>query len=281
MEIFKPLLKNIIAESTASNGLFKRNLVKEYLQVVVLDYIYSRPNYSGLVFYGGSCLSQCFGLPRLSEDLDFVDEKTKINITEFAGEIESYFKKNTDLEVKAVAQKFRIYLKFSILHDLGLSKKGETDLLFLKIEIFSRFDFCTKYQTEIRPFFRFNRSILIKTFDLSTLMATKIRAVIYRKWEKTDKQGNATVRAKGRDYFDLMWYLERGVKPNLACIENADNLEELKNKLLDVISKADEKSIRLDLEAFIDDQEFVKKLSKEMKGILVREIIEKFRDERR
>ena len=73
MEIIKSYLKKLLAESVAENNLFKRNLLKEYLQIVVLDYIYSHPIYSQLSFYGGSCLSHCYKLPRLSEDLDFVD----------------------------------------------------------------------------------------------------------------------------------------------------------------------------------------------------------------
>lgn len=275
MEILKPSLKNLIAESTSGNDLFKRNLLKEYLQVVVLDFIYAHPQYSKLVFYGGSCLAQCFSLPRLSEDLDFVDEKGKIAITGLARDLKKYFKENTDLEASATVQKFRVYLKFPILHDLGLGKKGETDLLFLKVEIFSQFTFCKKYKTEIRPFFRFNHSILVRTFDLPTLMATKIRAVLYRKWEKADKAGRITVKAKGRDYFDLMWYLQKGVRPNLGCIENVASSSALKKKLLAIISRVDARSIQLDLEAFIDDREYVKKLSKNMKEILKREIEEK------
>lgn len=275
MEILKPSLKNLISESTSSNDLFKRNLLKEYLQVVVLDFIYAHPQYSKLVFYGGSCLAQCHSLPRLSEDLDFVDEKGKIDIAELARDLEGYFEKNTDLKVKATVQKFRVYLKFSILIDLGLGKKGETDLLYLKVEIFSQFNFCQKYKTEIRPLFRFNRSLLVKTFDLPTLMATKIRAVLYRKWEKIDKVGKTIVKAKGRDYFDLMWYLQKGIKPNLDCIENVDSLEDLKAKLLAIVSRVDARSLQLDLEAFMDDREFVKKLSKNMKEILKREIEER------
>lgn len=272
METLKPFLKNLISESVSGNDLFKRNLLKEYLQVVVLDFIYAHPFYSQLVFYGGSCLMHCFGLPRLSEDLDFVDEKGKIDIAELAHDLEDFFKKQTDLEVKATVQKFRVYLKFPILYDLGLGKKGESDLLFLKVEVFSQFDFCKKYKTEIRPLFRYNRSILIYTFDLPTLMATKIRAVIFRKWEKTDKEGKTTIKAKGRDYFDLMWYLEKGVTPNLDCLETVSEKRELKEKLLDIISKVDARSIQLDLEAFINNREFVRKLSKEMKVILKREI---------
>ena len=63
----------------------------------------------------------CYYLPRLSEDLDFVDLKKKIDIPELAEDLERYFKKNTDLKVKAVSQKFRIYLKFPVLHELGLA----------------------------------------------------------------------------------------------------------------------------------------------------------------
>ena len=148
MNILKPFLKELIAGS-ASSDLFKRNLLKEYLQIVVLDYIYSSPKYSRLVFYGGSCLAHCFGLPRLSEDLDFVDVKKEINIVQLADDLDIYFKKNTDLAPKILVQKFRVYLKFPVLHELDLAKSGESDLLFLKVEIFSEFDFCKKFKTEI------------------------------------------------------------------------------------------------------------------------------------
>lgn len=276
MEILKPILKKLIAENESTNDLFKRNLLKEYLQTTILDFIYSHPEYSKLVFYGGSCLAQCFGLPRLSEDLDFVDEKNQIKISALAKDLENYIQKNTDLKVSATTQKFRIYLKFPILYELGLSNKSETDLLFLKVEIFSQFDFCRKYKTETRPLFRFNRSILVKTFDLPTPMATKIRAVIHRKWEKKDTAGNTTIKVKGRDYFDLMWYLEKSVEPNINCIEDIRNKKELREILLKIISSVDEKSIRLDLESFIDDRNFVKNISRNMKEILKRLITEKF-----
>lgn len=275
MEILKPVMKNLLAENKSSNNLFKRNLLKEYLQTIILDFIYSHPKYSKLIFYGGSCLAQCFDLPRLSEDLDFVDEKKQINPSVLAKDLENYFEKNTDLKVSATMQKFRVYLKFPILRELGLSKKSETDLLFLKVEIFSDFNFCEKYKTEAHPLFRFNRSILIKTFDLPTLMATKIRAILHRKWEKKDTLGNTIIKVKGRDYFDLLWYLEKDIEPNIHCIEDIENKKELKEKLLDIISNVDEKSIQLDLESFIDDRNFVKNISQNMKEILKRLITQK------
>lgn len=274
MENTKLFLKNLSDKSKGSNVL-KRNILKEYLQILVLDFIYSNPQYSELFFYGGSCLKHCFSLPRISEDLDFVDAKGDINIASLARDLEDYFKKNTDLNLTATVQKFRIYLKFPILRGLRLAKTSESDLLFLKVEIFGNLDFCKSYKSEIVPLFKFNKSILAKTFDLPTLMSTKIRAILYRKWEKTGKKGKIIIKVKGRDYFDLMWYLEKGVKPNIKCIENIKSIEELKEKLLKIIEKIDAKSIQLDLEPLVEDSNFVKNLSKNIKSILIRGAKEK------
>lgn len=272
METLKVFLRNLLLSSKAKNNLFKRNLLKEYLQVIVLDYIYSHIEYSELIFYGGSCLSHCFGLPRLSEDLDFVDLYKKINIKQLAKDIEKYFKHNTDLNLKTSIQKFRIYLKFPLLKELNLSKAGETDLLFLKIEIFKEFDFCSDYQIQIIPLMKFNKSILIKTFDLSTLMSTKIMAILHRKWEKMGKDGKVLVRVKGRDYFDLMWYLSKNITPNLSCIKGIKTKEELKEKLKKLIENIDQRSVYIDLEQFIEDEKFIKNLSKNIKKILLTSI---------
>lgn len=275
MEILKPILKNLISGSSQNNN-FKINTIKEYLQIIILDFIYSNPKYSEMFFYEGSCLSQCFDLNRLSEDLDFVDGNKNIDINILAKDLETYFLKNTDLKVKATIQKFRIYLKFPILREIGISNNlSETDFLILKVEIFSDFDFCNEYKTEIRPIFKFNKSALVKTFDLPTLMSTKIRAILNRKWEKRDREGNVLIRVKGRDYFDLLWYIEKGIKPNLDCIESVSDIKELKEKLLKIISNIDNQSVKLDLEAFIDDINFINKISANMKEILIRSINEK------
>jgi predicted nucleotidyltransferase component of viral defense system len=275
METIKPVLADMISESPSRNNLFKRNLLKEYLQVVVLDFIYSHPVYGQLLFYGGSALAHCFDLQRLSEDLDFIDETKKIKPAKLAKDLEDYFLTRTDLPVKTTVQKFRVTLKFPILRDLGLSTREETDDLFLKVEVYSQFDFCTKYSTDIRPIFKYNRSVLIKTLDPATLMATKVRAILFRKWEKTDKQGNTTVKVKGRDYFDLLWYLQKGIQPNLSCIEGFETMKDLKEKLLEQVANIDSQSIQLDLEALIANPSFVKNMSKNMKAILEREISEK------
>ncbi len=272
MKATKDFVKNLINQHPRRSKIFKRNLIKEYLQVVILDFIYSHSLYNELIFYGGSCLSHCYDLPRLSENLDFIDLKRKIDLEKLAKDLKIFFEKESDFKVLFKVQKFRIYLKFPILRELKLSTLSESDFLFLKIEIFKDFDFCSNYKVEIVPLFKFNHSILIKTFDLSTLMATKIKAILYRKWEKTNKKGKVLIAVKGRDYFDLMWYLTKKITPNLSCLKEFKNKEELKTKLLERIEKIDPKSIFLDLENLIDDKNYVLNLSKNIKEILKREI---------
>jgi hypothetical protein len=269
----KPLLKKIASDNSGRPDLYIRNSLKECLQIPVLHYIYSSPGYRELFFYGGTCLAQCYGLPRLSEDLDFVDAEKTADIENMASELKEFFRSETDLEAEVKTQKFRIYLKFPVLADLGLSRnRAESDYLFVKIEIFTGFDFCRDFTPEFKPVFKFGYSVLVKTFDRPTLMSTKIRAVLNRRWEKTDKKGKVLASVKGRDFFDLMWFLRRGVEPNLKCIEEVNSKEELKKKLLKAVENLDNKSVSYDLENFVADKEFAIGVGGNMKEILQSEL---------
>lgn len=272
MEEIKPTLKRLLAEAPSSKVLFRRNILKEYLQIVVLDYLYSNPVYGKLVFYGGSCLAQCHGLPRLSEDLDFVDIKCDIDIKKLASDMTNYFRDKTDLKIISAMQKFRVSLKFPLLKELGLSGESDSDFLLLKIEVFRDDGRLRDCPVEAVPIFKMNRSIIVKAFDLPTLMATKIRAVLHRKWERTDKSGKTIANVKGRDYFDLIWYLRKGIAPNMKCLKEIPDKNELKHLLSTAVDKADQASIKLDLEAFIADDRYVADASSNLRQILKSEI---------
>ena len=105
-------------------------------------------------------------------------------------------------------------------------------------------------------------------------MATKIRAILYRKWEKTDRKGKLLARVKGRDYYDLMWYLEKKVKPNMECIEDIESWRELRKKLIDIVEKVHTRSIKFDLSSLIEDRDFVEDLGDNIKEILVNSLNE-------
>lgn len=239
------------------------------MQILILAYLYSHKEYQNLIFYGGSALRHCYGLPRLSEDLDFVDVGKKIDLEKLSADFQKFFTSKHSIEINAKVQKFRCILKFPILHALNLANRAESNHLFTKIEIYSEFGFCHKYRIEIKPLFKFGESILIKTFDLSTLMATKIRAIMNRKWEKTTKNGRVLAEVKGRDYYDLMWYLEQDVKPNMKCIESIANECKLYQELIKIVKNVNSGSIKYDLEGLIEDTNFLDTLKNNIKDILI------------
>ena len=105
-------IKLLLSKKETTN-IFKRNLVKEYLQAPILSFLYSNKKYQDLIFYGGSCLKHCFDMPRLSEDLDFINiKKKKINLNILAKDMQKFFNKKSNIEISTRIQKYRIYLKF-------------------------------------------------------------------------------------------------------------------------------------------------------------------------
>ena len=53
------------------NAETKRNVLKEKLQLYVLNFIYNHSKYNDWIMYGGSALRICHGLDRMSVDLNF------------------------------------------------------------------------------------------------------------------------------------------------------------------------------------------------------------------
>lgn len=262
-------IKILLQEKETASAVFKRNLVKEYLQVLILSFLYSHEDYRDLVFYGGSSLRHCYGLPRLSEDLDFVDIERRVRLAGLAEDLKKFFANKYGIKVDAKVQKFRCTLKFPVLHILNLANPQESDFLFSKIEVYSEFGFCKEYGVEVKPLFKFGEALLLKTFDLPTLMATKIRAIMHRKWEKTTKNGRILAEVKGRDYYDLMWYLENGVRPNLRCIEGITGEDELYRELIKIVRRINPQSIKYDLEGLIEDPGFLDTLKDNIKEVLI------------
>ena len=262
-------IKLFLQEKETASTVFKRNLVKEYLQVLILSFLYSHEDYRNLIFYGGSSLRHCYGLLRLSEDLDFVDIEKRIDLHGLAEDLKKFFTNKHGIKINAKVQKFRCTLKFPILHILNLANPQESNFLFSKIEVYSEFGFCKEYGAEVKPLFKFGEAMLLKTFDLPTLMATKIRAIMRRKWEKTTKNGRILAEVKGRDYYDLMWYLEQGVKPNLRCIEGITEERELYEELIKIVRRINPQSIKYDLEGLVEEPDFLDTLKDNIKEVLI------------
>ena len=180
------ILKNIVKEKRKKNipEFLIVNLLKEFLQFPVLQFIYSHDFYKNFIFTGGSCLRVCYDLPRLSENLDFDLEKKyydKLNLRKLAEELKLYFQKEYLLNIEVRFQgKSRIYLKFPILKKLQLQYGKGSDFLYVKIEP-NQTQF-KNYQIELNPISNFGFNFISHNYNLEFLMTGKILAILNREW---------------------------------------------------------------------------------------------------
>lgn len=260
--MLKEILKNIADEKRREGApdFVIKNFLKEYLQYPVLDFIYNGKDYKNFIFTGGSCLRICFNAPRLSEDLDFdlaAPDYKKFNIAKLAENLKNFFQQKylIDIGIKTQAKQ-RIYIKFPVLKELGLAEQNESDLLYVKIEPSQSAFIGVK--TEFQPISRFGYNFVAKRYSLKFLMTGKINAIFSRRWFK----GAANeINIKGRDFYDLFWYLENKVKPdykNLKKFSGIENEAQLKKNLKETIDKnVTARKLSYDLENFFPNQNFV------------------------
>ena len=184
----------------------KRILLKEILQSHVLDFLYNHPLYRGLNFYGGTCLHIIYDLNRLSEDLD-LDNGAGIDLSSLEKDLLAHFQ-DSNLIIKTQASKTgitRFLLKFPVLNTLGLSPHPNA-MLHLKIEISHHQQVAELQNT---PIFFHGRSFVPAHFSLETMMAGKMIACIERNFQ----QGSEDIFIKGRDFYDLLWFMQQKIQP--------------------------------------------------------------------
>jgi len=231
-------LKSLINISSVQNksNLYIRSLLKEFLQVYVLNYIYLNPNYNkNFLFTGGTCLRHCFGLNRLSEDLDF-DLKNEIDANNLKSSIEAYFKTEfmyDGLQVSILQKGRQLLLKFPVLKELKLATESESDLLYIKLDMSLMASKIYNQNSTLKSINNFN--YLVTHYDLPTLFASKIVTILIR--QRFLGKENINV-IKGRDYFDLLWFLDKKVIPNLDRI---NDLLESSYTTTDIVGLVDEK----------------------------------------
>ncbi|MEK7127642.1 MAG: nucleotidyl transferase AbiEii/AbiGii toxin family protein [Patescibacteria group bacterium] len=258
-------LKTIVDRERDVDRLFVRNLLKESLQLYVLNFIYSSSWGKRLIFKGGSCLRHFFDLPRLSEDLDFDIDSKDFNSSDFLLEIRDHFIKTwqyRDFDLSMSGKEQSIKLKFPVLEELGLAGKGESNILFLRIDLVRMKNF-DKYKVENDVKSTVNFSFLARRYALPDLFSGKIAAILSRG------------RIKGRDYFDLSWFLEKKVRPNMESLEQLTgikSLQDLREVLKSKVVELDLTVLKEDLNFLFRDKGFVATFSSGYKEMVLRMI---------
>jgi predicted nucleotidyltransferase component of viral defense system len=192
--------------------------LREILQEIVLLGLYRAGFFDHAVFYGGTALRILYGLDRFSEDLDFslleADEafdlgKYRDSIVEtlqtFGFEVNIQLK-NQEGVIKSAFLKGNTaqHLLNIKAPDDVIAKYGQGRLVKIKFEVDTQppLSFQSEKKTQLLP-----APFMINTMTIPYLFAGKIHAILCRNWSS---------RPKGRDWYDLVWYISHGYSVDLT-----------------------------------------------------------------
>ena len=191
----------------------RRNALKEELQFYVLNFIYHHSEYGKWIMYGGSALRIIHGLDRMSVDLDFEvsHEVTEKFLKKLKREIEDYFintygADNDFLTIK-ITNGRGLLLKFHVDKELDL--ENSSNQIHVKIDL--NYFVASKTVNERWPINHGQFSFVILIYNMSALMASKIAAIFLR---GNRKVGSFVYEEKGRDIYDLLWYMDKKIVPD-------------------------------------------------------------------
>ena len=208
-------MKGYIEElvEAAPSPIQARNDVREYLQARILGVLQRRGAMIPLAFQGGTALRFLFATARYSEDLDFTLERKPgdYDFRAYLRAIQSEFSsEGYEVQVK-VSDKRTVHNAFvrfpGLQFELGLST-NRRQAISVKLEVDTRPPAGAVLATTV-----VRRYLLLQLqhHDRSSLLAGKLHAVLQRPY------------LKGRDIYDLIWYLSdpEWPPPNLELLNNA------------------------------------------------------------
>ncbi|MCY4301253.1 MAG: nucleotidyl transferase AbiEii/AbiGii toxin family protein [Aestuariivita sp.] len=210
------LIQQRLQSYNAANRLEVENATKEILQEIALYALWRADFFDVALFQGGTSLRILHGLPRFSEDLDFMLTKpdTEFNWTPYLDILlqtfEEFGLQSEALRKGSMAQRIRkaVIKDTSITHQLDLSFAGRNEKKTVRIKL--EIDVAPPaFSGEERTFLDFPLDYEVRHQDLSSNLALKIHALLCREY------------LKGRDWYDFSWYVSKGVTPNFQHLQAA------------------------------------------------------------
>ncbi len=242
------------------NALVQRNIIKEELHYYVLNFIYNHPEYSKWTMYGGSVLRICHNLDRMSVDLDFEIEELP-NLKKIKEELLKHFEQeynvNSSILEITIRKNRGVKLKFEIAEKLKISTASPKIHIKIDLNIFKS----KKAETEKLPILnkKWPLPFLIKTYTIENLMASKIAAVLGR---RERKRGKKLFGYKAEDIYDLIWYMQKQITPNLKYLKEKNfkfkSLKELFMALNTKLEKVEDKHLKEKLTPLFKDQKTIR-----------------------
>jgi len=210
--------------------------------------------------YGGSALRICHDLNRMSIDLDFEIEHPASDdfLKELKKEIETYFKNTYNFDPKLLTIRIKnqrgLLIRFLIGEQLGINHPSNQVHVKIDLNYFS----APKTFMEYHPINHDQLSFVMKIYNIPTLMASKIAAIFLRGQRGVDKM---IYEEKGRDIYDLLWYMEKKVTPNLDYLIakgiDIKDPQALFDKLTLQINKVNDTNLKQDLMPLFINHTFI------------------------
>lgn len=246
------------------------NALKEIVQELALLGLWRSKFYEHASFYGGTALRIFHRLPRFSEEMDFsllspdADFNLVPHLAAIQTELDAF---GFEFEVKRKMTSNRTAIESTFI-------KGETQVNLLTIGMpecirsrlpkLQRVKIKLEVDTDPPPLAVHDVETLlvpipfqVRLFTSSCLFAGKLHAVLCRSWRG---------RVKGRDFYDLVWYLGRETPVHLAHLQarmeqtghwtgDPLTLEALRGRLSKRFAEIDFEAAKADVRPFINDAE--------------------------
>ena len=263
------VIEEMLKSYQVDNIYDRKNAMKEIMQEIVLCGLSRAGFFKEAAFYGGTALRIFYGLDRFSEDLDFSLEQINLDfdlcsyfpvlekeVKTFGLNVEIQEKEKTkDSNIRSAFLKgnTKEHLLLFYADERVVGTVAKNEVVKIKFEVDTNPPAFATYEHKYRllpvPY-------EIRLYDMPSLFAGKIHAVICRGWQS---------RIKGRDLYDYIFYLSKAVTVNQKHLRarlidrgyiseyQECTLEEIKTMLKNRFDSIDFLQARKDVEPFIRD----------------------------
>jgi len=213
------MIKEWLEEYKPANQQEAKDGLREIMQEIALAGLFRAGFFEKAAFYGGTALRIFYDLDRFSEDLDFslLAADTEFSLNKYLDAIIAEFnslgmqitirekEKTNKTNIESAFLKSETIWKELVLENI-IPQSGLNEVTNIKIKIEVDREPPLGFETEekllLKPF-----SFYVKCLTLPNLFAGKMHALLFRKWG---------TNVKGRDWYDMEWYIRKGIKLNLT-----------------------------------------------------------------
>ena len=201
------------------------NVLREDLQRVILLALSRERFFVKNAFYGDTALRLLYGLRRSSEDLDFVclEGRETFSWDPFLPAVRksaaAFGFSVSGIELKPGQSTPKMLVRVMLRESLSNRRRYHSHGQYLidavhahkKVMVRLEIDLDDPCRSEpVTEQVLLPAPFLVSTFQKPDLFAEKMHAVLFRSWRS---------RVKGRDWFDMLWYLGQEIPLRIECLE--------------------------------------------------------------